>query len=65
MTRPERAILGMAVAGIPGALASLWLVPLVACFLLWLSSSPQTAGGGPRNVARAAVSMVGSKAEVA
>jgi hypothetical protein len=27
MTRTERAMLGMAVAGIPGAFASIWLVP--------------------------------------
>jgi hypothetical protein len=27
MTRTERAILGMAVAGIPGAFASIWFVP--------------------------------------
>jgi hypothetical protein len=27
MTRPERAILGMGVAAIPGALAAIWFVP--------------------------------------
>jgi hypothetical protein len=27
MTRPERAILGMGVAAIPGALVAVWLVP--------------------------------------
>ena len=32
MTRPERAILGMAVAGIPGAITSLWLVPSGSLF---------------------------------
>jgi hypothetical protein len=33
MTRPERAILGMAVAAMPGALAAIWFVPSGSFYL--------------------------------